>query len=430
LLAAAERAPEHAIDGLVAHRERPEVLAKLEVLTAAGDLDVALAARRALGWIDDEAALACVRHVLGKLDDYHTSELRPMLAAMSDASLGALRGALEAAHASAHKRGDWQAKELAVPLVRAGVAKLPAAVLAEAKRQARLEDDDGLFGEDEPDEACSAVRLFVARAIADKLKAKRATGPLWPAGLPIEKSSKSWERFLEIAWPHWERTCVLDVLHERLAASVAKTQGAAAKTERHFALHVLMHDLMTGDDRAGAFGRALEKAKYKPKELDHVRTLARLGRVQLGWKLFKDKRYAEARKVANAALAEAPTDGQVLFFDARLAWMEQNDPTQAMTRVTAALDKATDSIGRGRLYNLYGAALDAIGKVGESISWFEKALGADPTQAAMLLSNIAEAHWKLGDKSQAARFATQAARRGATTEIVGQILDETGAREA
>jgi tetratricopeptide (TPR) repeat protein len=425
-LTVATRAPDHAIARLAPHASRPDVRAKLEELCGSEAPDAALAAHRVLGRIDEPQTLELVRSVLGKLDNYQSEELAPLLAAMSEASLEALRDALLTTYKKLRKDKDWQAKELVVPLVRAGVPSLPEGVLAEAKKQAKLEDDDDLFGDEEPDDHCTAVRHFVARAIAHKLSAKRAAGPLWPAGIPAETGHKSWQRFLDVARPRWERAGLLDVLHARLAASAAKTQGAAAKTERHFALHVLLQDLLIGDDRAESFGRALAKCKYKPRELEQVRQLARLGRVQLGWKLFKDKRYPEARKVANAALAEAPADGQVLFFDARLAWMEHDDPAQAMTRVVAALDKATDSIGRGRLYNLYGAALDAVGQFGESIAWFEKALAADPSAAAMLLSNIAEAHWKLGDKAQAARFADQAARRGAKTDIVGEILDATG----
>ena len=65
--------------------------------------------------------------------------------------------------------------------------------------------------------------------------------------------------------------------------------------------------------------------------------LARLSRVQRGWALLKAGRLDEARQVADAALADAPTDGQARFFDARLAWLEAEDPAAALPRIEAGL---------------------------------------------------------------------------------------------
>jgi tetratricopeptide (TPR) repeat protein len=324
--------------------------------------------------------------------------------------------------AHARQRHDHAANELLLPLIRSGITELPASALESAADERRLEEmaNDGLFGDDDPGDAVTAVRHFVARRIEARLRAPDDGAALWP-GEP-EPYNVSWQRFFDIAWPRWETAALLDALHERLASRASKADAA----ERDFALHVLHQALVRGDLRAEALGNALEQGGYEADKLDQVRTLARLGRLQLGWKLFKDKRYPEARRVADAALADAPNDGQVRFFDARLAWLEHDDPKQAIARIPGALDKATDGIGRGRLYNLYGAALDALGDVAGSIAWFEKGFAADPSQAAMFLSNIAEAHWKLGNRDEAARFANKAAQRGATTDIVNEILDATG----
>jgi len=306
--------------------------------------------------------------------------------------------------------------------VRAGVDPLPPQILATASRERELEQmiDEGLFGREEPGAAITGVRHFIARQLVRRLAAPDDGAPLWPRDvIAPEPYNVSWQRFFDIAWPALERAQLLDVLHARVATR-------ASDDDRRFAKYLLLQDALRGDPRGPALGDALEQAGFPENELANVRQLARIGRIQLGWQLLQDKRFVEARRVADAALADAPKDGQVRFFDARLAWLERDDPEVALPRITAALDVATDDVGRARLFNLYGAALDALGRAAESIAWFERALAADPSQAAMLLSNIAEAHWKLGDRAQAHRFAEQATRRGATTAIVTEILEAMG----
>ena len=83
---------------------------------------------------------------------------------------------------------------------------------------------------------------------------------------------------------------------------------------------------------------------------------------------------------------------------------------------------------------------DELGDFAQALEWFHKALAisdstgldhdtgqktGDPTMTHAILSNIAEAHWKLGQRAEARNFADQAARRGSKTEIVKTILAET-----
>ncbi len=425
-LAASERIPGLAVRGLVDLADLPEARRRLEELCDSGDLDTALQSRRAVGRLEEPAGLDQLRRVLALVGTGEGSIPKKSLAALSDGALGTLREALAAAHAALFANRDRDARDLLLPLVRSGCSELPAGIVEEAKEDRQSEDDEmgGLFGDEKPEEAATALRHYVARTIAKTLSAAPSAGPIWPAAVPAEPYRKSWHRFFEIAWPLWEKSGLLDTLHERLPARLSAEDGEA---DRQFALHLVLEDVMRGDPRADGIAAALKASPLPKKDLEKVTKLARLSRLSFGWTLLKARRLGEARQVADAALKDDAKDGQALFFDARLAWLEKDDPQEALHRIPAALEKAKDNAGRGRLYNLYGAALDAQAKYGESIVWFEKAMQADPSETAMHLSNIAEAHWKLGQKNDAATFARKAAARGSSTEIVKTILAEMGA---
>ncbi len=423
-LAASERDPGLSVRGLVDLVDHPQARRRLEELCDSEDLGAALLARRAVGRLEEPAGLDQLRRVLAAVATGEASVPTKILSALSDGALECLREALVAAHAGLIANHDRESLDLLLPLVRAGCTELPAGLIKEAKEDRRGEDDElgGLFGDDEPGEAATALRHHSARMITKALSGP-AAGALWPAEIPVEPYGKSWHRFFDIAWPMWEKANLLDVLHERLPARLGAEDGEADRT---FALYLLLEDLMRGDLRAEALAEALRNSPLPAKELKKVTKLARLSRLQLGWELLKERRLSEARQFADAALKDDAGDGQVLFFDARLAWLEKDDPQEALRRIPGSLEKARDGAGRGRLYNLYGAALDALGKPAESIVWFEKGMQADPSETAMFLSNIAEAHWKMGQKPEAAQFARKAAARGSSTEIVKTILAEVG----
>ena len=320
---------------------------------------------------------------------------------------------------------------LLIPLVRAGWT--PDADTLQKGFQARQREDDEMselfdkldLTEPEP----TAVRHWIARRIA---QAVDGNGPLWPTDVPLETANVGWQRFFDIAWPLWERAAVLDRLHTRLVQKALvgpPLPGQPVSADALFAIRVLFQDLLRNDPHGEALGRELETIPYGEQTLDQVRKLAVLSRVQFGWALMKEQRYAEARRVAEAVLAEAPTDGQAHFFRARIAWLEKNDPRAAIPLVDAGLEQAANDAGRGRLLNLRGAVHDALGEYAASILWFQKALlvAEDTRELKMttdVLSNLAEAHWKLGDKPKARQFAETASRRGSTTAIVKTILAE------
>lgn len=432
-LAAMALEPLLGAQGLFRYSAIPKVHAALSALIDHPTLEVALIARRAVGRMDEDATTEILSRYLSTLGTEDSSHDLPneSLAALPEPRLrqlaGALRGAYERMVAEHY---GHQANELLVPMARAGVWLEE--TLAEAEREREMYSNLGGIFDDQGDQtpSLSALRIHTVSRLREILRGPDDGGPVWPPELPPEKGRRGWQAFFELAWGPLEKEGLLEVLHQRLPsrAMAPSVKGKSGKneppTDATFALQLLLQDILRGDPRAEALGAALEAAPYEGSALADVRKLARLSRVQFGWTLLKARRFAEARRVADAALRDGPDDGQVMFFEARLAWLETDDPEQAKLRVPKALEKARDAEGRGRLYNLYGAALDAQGQYLESVSWFEKALTADPTQTGMFLSNIAEAYWKAKAPSEARNYAEKARRAGATTDIVKTILAE------
>ncbi len=440
-LAAGERNSEFAFSGLavLAERGHPVAKQKLTAMAETDNPDLALPARRVLGRIDEDATVDLVKKRLEGIDDEYNDEQVPVrtLAGLSDERLVRLKDVMLATKAKL-VRGE----ALLVPLVRAGWQ--PDAETLKAGEQSRAQEDDfmsNLFGDDDHvDEAATATRLWLGRRIASRLGEE---GPLWPAELALEKAKVGWQRFFAVAWPEWQKLGVLDRLHDimpRKAQASNPSSDGKDGADARFALQLLLQNLLRGEPRATAYAEALKAVPYQERARADVLRLAKLSRVQYGWSLVKAKKYAEARRVADAAVAEAPHDGQVLFFEARLTWLEHDDPRRAVPRIEHALTQADDVVGRARLLNLRGAVHDALREYDEALKWFHQALKVNDSgqldhetgelqgDAAMthaILSNIAEAHWNLKQRREARTFAQQASRRGSATDIVKTILAET-----
>lgn len=429
-LTAAEVDLRLALGGLnaAAQRGHPGAIARLEAVIEGGPAAPALAARLALGRADEEGTVVALREHLADVVNAAKLPLRS-LAALSEPRLAQLQTELQTLYEA------LESPEALLPaLVRAGWAP-DEAVRALAAEQVGQEDDfmAGMFGEDEDESASEAVRIWVARQVADGLAGE---GPLWPADAPIETKRVGWQRFFAVAWPLWTGRGALPRLFEVLPARAAAVAEATPPgPDAKLAFQVLYQALLRGTPGASALGAALESVPWDEAARADVVRLARLGRLKLGWALVTAERYAEARQIADAALADAPEDGQVRFFDARLAWLQAKDPSAAIPRIEAGLSAADDGVGRARLQNLHGAALDALGQTEAALVHFEAALATneatrdsssgrpqDAEMSASILSNIAESHWKLGRHDEARRFAETAARRGSTTDIVKLVL--------
>lgn len=142
-----------------------------------------------------------------------------------------------------------------------------------------------------------------------------------------------------------------------------------------------------------------------------------------GMRLMQSGKLAEARKVADKAVAIAPLDLEVLYLDLRLAWREANAPAAALEQAGTRLeqlDPSQDLSAAGRLFNLLGCACDELKQWPASLEWFQKAAAADPTEATYL-ANLAEVHEKLGDLGAAREAAKRARKLGADSPVVTRL---------
>lgn len=410
----------------LAERGHPGVRAHLGGYVDQPPAATALAARLALGRIDEDEALPWFERRLGELErasDLPSAELD----ALSIGRAAALKAVLLETYA---RLGSPDG--LRPALARAGWA--PDADSLERARSEMSHEDD-LFAshfDDESEASAKAVRIWTSLHV----RAALPEGPLWPADRPLEARRIGWRRFFDLAWPLWEEAGVLPALLSALphCAQVAAHQAPPGPDAR-FAFECLQQSLLRGHPEAAALGEALASVPYPEDARAEVFRLARLGRVSLGWSLLKAGRYPEARRIADAALADGPEDGQVHFFAARLDWLQADDPQAALPGVERGLERAQDGVGRARLENLRGAALDALGQPEAALESFRVALAInesavdvgtgqaqDRAMSASIQSNIAEALWKLGRSEAAREAARAAARRGAHTDVVQMIL--------
>ncbi|HOX44759.1 MAG TPA: tetratricopeptide repeat protein [Myxococcota bacterium] len=427
---------------LAGHLEQPGVRDTLEQVYRQGRTGQRLRAAEALGRCEEDEVLGLVRELLSDPDcAYDKTDLAGEVLEHIERRLPELLpdlvGWLERASAR-----DNRLPLVCRHLYRAGLPEPPAALLEQAAREKRDEEyhsvKTGIRFLDQADwsqaEACLAERLWTGRRLARRVLSLReaddARAPLWDPAWAPEPHPASWTYLLASAWPHLEAAGAVPWLFARLAEHA--TAEPAYATDRLILLRLVEHLAVENDVQAllglsqgvlaapeGAFGDDDERVRRR------VRRLQLGARVVRGFALLKAGGLAEARAQCDAALALGPDDGQALFLDARLAWLEAGSPEAGLARAEANLERTEqrDEAGRGRLLNLGGCALDALQRWEEARTWFERAYEAHPADP-MYLANLAEVHEKLGDLEEAVRFASKAKRKGVRSEVVLRILSE------
>lgn len=445
-LAAARAGSTDAIEELANYRDRAEVTAYLEeciALDPTKHLLILITAAKALDRCDDDRIVAAVRGILNKEDAYYSDH---------DLAIGALDAMKSRAPELRAELAAWCARAglwenrlpgMARALFRAGEPEPPPALVEQSRREKSGEEyhsmktgikvlDDHEWSQHE---ACAAERLWIGKKFADRVIALRAKGdstsPLWPPEISLEKHPASWNYSLASAWPHLETAGALDWFEATLASHAKQDEIYAA--DRQLLLCVLNHHLVSnGLERAMQLGDSMLAAE-QAFDARQRRNLARRlqdARVVKGFQLIRAGDLAGARRYADAALSIDPTDGQTLFLDARLVWLEVS-PEAGIERAKAHLEKLTGyntSAAEGRLANLVGCIFDSIGKVDEAVPWFERAAIAHQEEP-IYLANLAEAFDKLARPAEARRFAEQAKRMGSKSEIVAKILAAAGVAE-
>ena len=431
---------------LVENRELPGVKALLEsLLQGPGTPWARVSAAKALGRCEDESIVTVVKALLDDVDgDYSEAELAAeamdgMERRMPEL-LANLKGWVDRAG------NDNRLPLIAKHLFRAGHPEIPAGLI---EQSAREKDDEryhstktGIRILDEAEwyenDACHSERLWTGKRFADRVTSLKAKGdalaPLWAPDWTPEPHPASWNYLLRSAWPHLEKAGAVDGFVQRLAAV---KPGKEHASDRQIVMCVLNHYAFENDmEKLIALAEAVLRAPagtFVGEDEDgdevsdedvkkRIRRQLTGARVVRGFKLGREGKFEEARAQADAALKEDPRDGQVLFLDARLTWLEDESPMAGIEQAMKNLGKvgSHDNAGQGRLLNLIGCAYDEMKRYDDAVIWFEKAAQAhrDP----MYLANLAEIHEKRGDLPTAVKYAQQAKRKGAKSDLVTRLL--------
>ncbi len=377
-------------------------------------------------------------------DNGREDELTEALKQLSDQSLRALRPALEKAVAKI----DDDFSELRMPLLevllRAGAVSLPKSFHEGLVEERDLEQ--GGFGLDfdvsDASEQLTLARKYAAAAIIDKAfelcDGDDDATPLWPAEFAPERSHRGWFAMMSVSLNLFDERGAWEVVGNMLEKRLHP--GDELAIDRRFALDFALvwsaRDAEASQGLVSALLDAPEELLRLPKparrgddtddtddiddsddsddsdESENIEALRaglrRRSTLAQGWVKLKERRLREARVALNALLEDEP-DGQVWFFEARLAWLETGKPEAAIALATKRLGEVSksDRAGRGRLLNLIGCAYDEMKQYAEALPYFERAV-SEGEGSAMYLANVAEILEKLGRLPEARAVAEQA----------------------
>jgi len=387
----------------------------------------------ALGRCEDDRIIDLVKGMLKNLD-YRSSEF--VTKAMNGMSkrLKELEPSLRQYIADADE-GDRRLPAICIQLFRAGCRELPEKLLTLSQREKRNEQYASVklgitfLDEEYQTDSCRAERLFTGFMLSEHIKALNRsndrTTSAWPAELEPEPWPASWKFLLRSALPVIEANDDLQFFTDLLCGHVENREGY---TPDHVLLRGLFDYFYNSNNIEGVMqaGEAILAGKevYSQGTRNSIQDKLVLARVQYGWNLKKEGKLAEARKVADELLEIDPDNGQLLFFDARLHWLETGSPSQGISRAHAYISRVgSDPAGKGRLFNLIGCALDEDGKVEDAVDYFKKAATEDPRDPAYL-ANIAECYEKLGNTPEALKFAQSAIQLKSSSELCQRIVRE------
>ncbi|EMO61750.1 tetratricopeptide repeat protein [Leptospira borgpetersenii serovar Pomona str. 200901868] len=149
-------------------------------------------------------------------------------------------------------------------------------------------------------------------------------------------------------------------------------------------------------------------------------------RVERGWEHVRKEEYTQAEESVRSALSEYPEDAQALYLDTRLYRLISGSVEAGLQRAQNNLKRAAkfDSFGIAALYNLIGCSFEELSRNEEAIQAIEKATKIVPNES-MYIANLAEIHWKIGNKQAAIEYAQKAKRLGKKSELIDAILKES-----
>ncbi|TGK36006.1 hypothetical protein EHQ12_07925 [Leptospira gomenensis] len=434
-----------AVEELSAYKDRMEVKEFLEHVAAKARTSVRLEAAVALGRGDSDEVLNLVKRLLKRdtslqeidlLNDFEFDDLAVKTMKGIEKRIVELQpDLLEWIRENPHNN---RLAGIAVSLFRAGYRSLPPELLEQAEGEKYDEEyhnmTTGIDSLDKQDwsqsEVCFAERLFTGYRLAEYVGQLRdqedKDSSLWPPELKPEPWSASWSYVLDSSLPHLREMNLLDWFEDELGKRAGKS-GDRYSPDRSLLAAILKRYSSSNDFEAtiriASYYRNTEGNAFNKKETDYSDRIYTWAKVQLGFKSIQEGNLTRARELATEVLTRNPAEGTALFLDARLFWLERGSASECIERAKENLEKLSpdDKLGRGRILNLVGCALDDLKDWEQAAVWFEKAWKAHSSDPNYL-SNLAEAHFKRGAIEEASKTAQLARRSGSKAEILDEIL--------
>lgn len=419
--------------------EQAAVAAILDAALKGDEPARALAAREALGALEDPATITLLAALLESDDDSQVSSALDAMNALPDSFLTPLRDELSQA-LRGRETDDILIGRLGAALFRAGEEVPPTQVLEAA--EANREMQSGMFAHIYQsilggETAVTAAALWRGKTVAEHALAAAESATFWPPGLEYEPDLSGWKRLFRSAADYSEQKGEFDKFLSGLAERVTMTTDATA--HRNLAIAAVLCSVEAPDRYGTATSlkladRILDTSEFiDAKSLERMTYARRWGLVHRGWTALKEGDLSSVRHTVDAVLCEAPHDPGALFLDGRLRWLEEG--------AEACVERLRESIQRleeprtqvqkqakGRVVNLLGAALHELEDYGEALPWLLSAARLDP-QEPIYQANMAEVLFHLGRMAEARIWAERAREMNHHSEILEEILDPSACKQ-
>jgi len=361
----------------------------------------------------------------------HYDQIARYLAARKDVTKFASR--LEEAVQTMKER-DNRLPALAEQLFRAGAREIPRGLLLQSRSEKRGEQyNDVKIGlksldrkSDHQYDVCRIERLFTGRMLLDRFRddsiRENPKLSLWPESLELEPYPSSWKFALQSALSQMDLDAELDDFIDALAARVKPGDESAADRELFKALfRIFLENQEEKHYTRMAKAVTEDLSAIQDEEFKKLDDLRKTAEINIAWKANQDGDRKLSRELTDRLLQEGAESSHLYFLDARLAWLETDDPNKAVEIGSRYAKGMHGGSGRARLLNLIGCAQDELKNYDAALKFFQEAANQDPEQV-FYFDNIAEMYDKKNEPRKAYEWAREAKRRGSRAEIVKKIL--------
>jgi tetratricopeptide (TPR) repeat protein len=145
------------------------------------------------------------------------------------------------------------------------------------------------------------------------------------------------------------------------------------------------------------------------------------------WDLVADKQYDLAQEKCDTIKAIDPRYGFAYFLEVRLLWYKEGFGACDAKKEYFIAKTQHEPAALAHMYNNYGCLYDQKLHYDESLSYFEKAILANPKDG-MYVCNLAEVYCKLNNPKKAMEAAEKAKKLGHESSTLNAILESKGLR--